>query len=306
MSYLLDRSISIDASTTASQNSAPAARQIVFIDGSVDDAQQLALNTLPGIEAIAIDPTQDGIAQITATLASRSNISGVHPIGHGSSGSLQLGSTVLNQKTIAEYADSLKQWKTALTADADLLLYGCNVAAYPAGQAFVNQLSQLTDADVAASDDLTGNAALGGDWQLEYATGSIEAPLALQEQAMQAYQDVLDFFEARTEAELRRAINTANFFQGNDRITIVGSINLTSTLPTITSNIEIIGGVQGVTLNGAAGVNRLFKVTSGNVSFSNLFLQNGVAQGGTGLNGGGGGLGAGGAVFIKNFGSICQ
>jgi hypothetical protein len=44
MSYLLDRSISIDASTTASQNSAPAARQIVFIDGSVDDAQQLALN----------------------------------------------------------------------------------------------------------------------------------------------------------------------------------------------------------------------------------------------------------------------
>jgi len=165
---------------------------LVFIDGSVEDADQLALSTLPGVEAILIDPTQDGIAQITATLASRSNISGIHLIGHGSSGSLRLGSTLLNQESIAQYADSLNQWKAALTEDADLLLYGCNVVADPAGQAFVNQVSQLTEADVAASDDLTGSATLGGDWLLEYTTGLINAPLALQVQAMQAYQAVLD------------------------------------------------------------------------------------------------------------------
>ena len=93
---------------------------LVFIDGTVEDAQQLALSTLPGVEAVLLDPSLEGIAQITATLVNRSNISGIHLIGHGSSGSLRLGSTVLNQETIAQYADSLNQWKLALTENADL------------------------------------------------------------------------------------------------------------------------------------------------------------------------------------------
>ncbi|QYO63841.1 DUF4347 domain-containing protein [Leptolyngbya sp. 7M] len=33
------------------------------------------------------------------------------------------------------------------------------------GKGFVNELAHRTDADVAASDDLTG---MGGDWILEY------------------------------------------------------------------------------------------------------------------------------------------
>jgi hypothetical protein len=69
----------------------------------------------------------------------------------------------------------LKAWGAALSADADILLYGCNVGADAAGKAFVNLLAQATGADVAASDDLTGNAALGGDWDLEVKTGAIES-----------------------------------------------------------------------------------------------------------------------------------
>ncbi len=273
---------------------------LVFIDGTVEDAHQLALSTLPGVEAILLDPTQDGIAQITATLANRSDISSVHLIGHGSSGSLRLGNTVLNQATIAQYADSLNQWKTALTEDADLLLYGCNVASDSAGQAFVNQLSHLTDADVAASDDLTGNTALGGDWLLEYATGLIEAPLALQVQAMEAYQQVLADFQVSNADQLFNAIARANLSPESDRIFITGSITLSRTLPPIISNIELIGTETGATISGASGVNRIFKVANTTASFSNLTLQNGTSQGGTGVSGGGGGLGAGGALFTES------
>lgn len=286
-------------STEKDSSDRPSA--IVFIDGTVEDAEQLALSTLPGVEAVLLDPTQDGIAQITATLANRSNITGVHLIGHGSSGRLRLGSSTVNQETIAQYADSLNQWKTALTEDADLLLYGCNVAADPAGQAFVNRLSQLTDADVAASDDLTGNAALGGDWLLEYTTGLIDSPLALQVQAMQAYQDVFADFQASNANELSQAILAARSTPGNDRIFITGSITLTGTLPVLNGEVELIGtGQTGAVISGANGVNRLFKASGGNIRFSNLTLQNGVAQGATGINGGGGGLGAGGALFVEN------
>jgi Domain of unknown function (DUF4347)/Beta-propeller repeat len=60
------------------------------------------------------------------------------------------------------------------------------------GRAFVQSLSQLTGADVAASEDLTGNAALGGNWTLEVTTGAIESSLVLSSATRQGYGGVLD------------------------------------------------------------------------------------------------------------------
>src|SRR5262249_24309112 len=57
----------------------------------------------------------------------------------------------------------------------DLLLYGCDVAAGAAGEQCIADLARLTAADVAASTDLTGATALGGNWALEAHTGPIEA-----------------------------------------------------------------------------------------------------------------------------------
>ena len=88
---------------------------------------------------------------------------------------------------ITRYADELTQWQSALNDEADILLYGCNVAAGAAGQAFVTQLHQLTGADIAASTDLTGTAALGGDWQLEYTQGQIETELAVEASVLETY-----------------------------------------------------------------------------------------------------------------------
>ena len=54
---------------------------------------------------------------------------------------------------------------------------------------------QYTQADILASTDLTGSEALGGDWDLEYAAGNIEAELAFNAEINQDYQSVLnDFF----------------------------------------------------------------------------------------------------------------
>ena len=50
------------------------------------------------------------------------------------------------------------------------------------GEAFVDSIAELTGADVAASEDLTGSALLGGDWELEYHTGDVEADIAVSTQ----------------------------------------------------------------------------------------------------------------------------
>ncbi|HAO12691.1 MAG TPA: hypothetical protein DCQ51_16350, partial [Planktothrix sp. UBA8407] len=83
-----------------------------------------------------------------------------------------------------QYAKQFQQWQTGLSENADILLYGCNLASGSLGQSFVTNLSQLTQADIAASNDLTGNTALGGNWALEVQTGNIETALSFSQNAI--------------------------------------------------------------------------------------------------------------------------
>jgi hypothetical protein len=128
---------------------------------------------------ILLDGQQDGISQITETLDQLSQqgiqLSAMHLLAHGSVGALQLGSSQLTADDLSQYTNQLSSWQSALTPDADILLYGCSVGVGDIGQAFLNQLGQIIGADIAASIDITGNAALGGDWDLEVQRGAIEA-----------------------------------------------------------------------------------------------------------------------------------
>src|SRR5207344_800661 len=64
-------------------------------------------------------------------------------------------------------------------------------AEYADGKALVKALSQLTGADVAASEDLTGAANKGGNWTLEYDTGHIDAALAISATEQATWKGVL-------------------------------------------------------------------------------------------------------------------
>ncbi len=150
-------------------------REIVFVDAGVANFELLARQMPASAEVIVLDAGRDGLEQITEALASRNGISAIHIFSHGVDGGFQVGSTWVNQFTLDWQADVIAGWRTALTEDADLLLYGCNIAATNDGQAFVERLAVLTQADVAASANDSGHASLGGDWRLEKATGAIEA-----------------------------------------------------------------------------------------------------------------------------------
>jgi uncharacterized membrane protein len=149
-------------------------KQLIIIDSQVIDWQSLVGNISPDSTVIILDPTRDGISQIADAVASYSNLDSIHIVSHGSDGSLLLGASSLNNSNIANYADQLAIIGNALTASGDILLYGCDVAQGDSGLAFINSLGLLTGADIAASDNLTGNAAQGGDAILEQQTGVIE------------------------------------------------------------------------------------------------------------------------------------
>jgi len=161
---------------------------IAFIDTALDDRQTLHNGIAPGTEVISLNAARDGVEQITEAVGSRSGINSIHIISHGSPGSLQLGRTKLSLTNLRTYAKQLQQWSIALADSAEILLYGCEVAAGEKGAKFVQQLSQVTRAKIAASTKPVGSAALGGDWELDYTTGSVSSGLAIEPATRAAYQ----------------------------------------------------------------------------------------------------------------------
>ncbi|MEG3977734.1 DUF4347 domain-containing protein, partial [Microcoleus sp. herbarium8] len=121
-----------------------------------------------------LNENSSAIDQITNALATQKDIEAIHILSHGSPGSLKLGADVLNEKDIETFSNQIKQWGNSLIKNGDILLYGCDVAAGETGLKFVKHLSEIAGADVAASNNKTGNQALGGDWELEVKQGEIE------------------------------------------------------------------------------------------------------------------------------------
>lgn len=152
----------------------PAAVEWLVVDSRVPDAAQLIANARPGMQVLLLDPERDGLQQINQALAKAGGpVSALHIVSHGAAGYIALGSTALDQTGLEQRAAdliSLQQW---LSSDADVMLYGCDVAATATGEAFVRELAQLTGADVTASRDATGGSVVKGNWTLEFATGQI-------------------------------------------------------------------------------------------------------------------------------------
>ena len=131
----------------------------------------------PDSVCLLIQQGVDGLEALRDYLGGRPALSAIHLIGHGSAGALTLGTARLDGESLAQYRSTLAQIGAGLQETGDLLIYGCDVARGVQGQAFLQQLANLTQADLAASDDLTGPSALGGDGQLEFVVGSVEAPV---------------------------------------------------------------------------------------------------------------------------------
>ena len=159
-------------------------QQLVFIDSAVEDSQTLIDNISGATEVVVLDSSQDELVQISQHLDKYQDLDAVHIVSHGESGQLSFANATLNSDTLPEYKQVLEDWSLALDEEADLLLYGCDVADGD-GDSLVRDLSQITDADVSASVDDTG---INGDWSLEASVGEVEATSVFNSKIDNAYQ----------------------------------------------------------------------------------------------------------------------
>ncbi|RXI37620.1 hypothetical protein CP963_12135 [Arcobacter cloacae] len=159
-------------------------REVAFVDVTVSDYQTLVDGVGEGVEVYLVSSLDD----INSILKSETNIDAIHILSHGNVGEISVGNDVLNQNTLNNFDTVLQTMKNSLSENGDILLYGCNVASDGTGQEFIDTLALITEADVAASDDLTGSNSLNGDWDLEIVSGVIET----QSLVLSEYSNTLD------------------------------------------------------------------------------------------------------------------
>jgi Domain of unknown function (DUF4347)/Cadherin-like/Right handed beta helix region len=187
------------APVTLSQNEAPAVDQhfiqtpaaqtrvteLVVIDSRINEPAKLladiASQQLAGraIELLEVTEGEDAVAAVNGTLRELQRqgieVSAIHIVSHGRDGEFNFGKVTINSDFLKSNAADFANWSTALTDDADILVYGCNFAQSSKGQAFSRDLAALTGADIAGNLQETGSTLLGGDWTLEFNTGAIQS-----------------------------------------------------------------------------------------------------------------------------------
>ena len=228
---------------------AEARREVVFIEDNLPDYLKLAESARAGAEVVVLDHTQDGLQQMIAALQGR-EVDAIHLVTHGANGQVDLGSTRLSVSNVDAMAGQLAQLGQSLSADGDLLLYGCDVgggAGSDAGSNFLARLAAHTGADVAASIDTTGSAGFG-NWTLEAHSGSIETAArafdsagwqgAMVSTVFDAKQEQLSFTGAVAEKSGSTGKSNGDVMRFKNVITIGGQV-IDAIVTTTTDRITI-------------------------------------------------------------------
>ncbi|EPM43897.1 BNR repeat-containing glycosyl hydrolase [Pseudomonas syringae pv. actinidiae ICMP 19098] len=271
------------SSDVAAPPAAVPGSTVVFVDSRVKDSASLLAGVAPGAQVVELDATKDGLQQIADYLGSHQGVSSVQIIAHGNSGDLWLGNSYVSADNIAQRSALLAEIGNDMNVGGDILIYACNTAEGDTGLSFVDSLATLTGRDVAASTNRTG---VGGDWDLEIATGSIESVSALSQQSMDAYQWGLATFTVTSTSNtgtgsLREALTNA---QNGDIVTF--STGMTVALQSqlvVSKNITIDGdlnndGVADVTLDGQNRTS-VIRVNSGvTATLDGVIITRGVAS----------------------------
>nr|WP_256386684.1 DUF4347 domain-containing protein [Hydrocoleum sp. CS-953] len=244
-------------------------------------------------------------------------------MSHGAKGTLYLGNSILKNDNIHLYAENIQKWGKYLSAKGEILIYGCQVASGKEGREFVRQLHQLTGANIAASETLTGNVNRGGNWNLEVIFGQIKSALALTPGVRASYagmlanivvdttNDVVDDSDGVT--SLREAIIQANSTPEDDTIQLTAGATYDLTIAgsdenvAATGDLDIVAGGGEITIisegeekavidaGGETGINdRVFHVLGGSLNLENLQITGGV------INAPGGGICNEGTLSISN------
>lgn len=241
----------ITVAPPAPQAASAAPTEVYVVDSHIQNWQSLVSQLPQGSKVVVLNDQSSGIDQINQALQGLSNISTLHILSHGSADNLGLGSDELTTANIDQYGSKLATLGSHLSESGDILLYGCDISAKD--NTLITHIATLTQADIAASSDMTGTSRLGGDWQLESHVGEIESrSLALD------YDSLLDIPEATTTSTGLTVSEPTSLRPSAERGQLSGwTITSTDLIVTVSVSIRDIGSGTLGNADGDSGNSRM-------------------------------------------------
>lgn len=134
-------------------------RPIVFIDSNLVDCENMAQQVRTRARVIIIGSEADGVKEISQILRA-SNCLELHIFSAGFPGCIYLGKSELSLNTLITYRSLLKNWfKTNnlinLSNSPHLWIYSSNLDVGDVGEEFTTKLSQITQAQIHISTNLS-------------------------------------------------------------------------------------------------------------------------------------------------------
>lgn len=166
-------------------------RKLLIIDPAVLDSDVLLKNRKSGYELIQLNANTAPIEQITQALIAKAPVGELVLVAHATPGQIHFSNDCIDTTRLEQHRDMLQDWRNALTTDAKLCIYACELAAGEAGQAFIEQFKMLTGTEVAASSLPVGNTEAGLNWKLNHFTKFFEVVMPFNRQSVEAYRNAL-------------------------------------------------------------------------------------------------------------------
>ena len=235
---------------------------LLIIDSRVAGWQQLVASLDSSTQWELIDAGVDGLDRLAQVAGNYKDLSSIQIVSHGAPGSFKLGSTEVTLEALNSHAASLASIGQALSADGDLLLYGCNTGQGVDGLQFMTTLAQLTGADVAASINATGSSSLGGDSVLEAAVGTVATDTVLPSRTIGGLPQLL----GNTTSTIPVNAGSWQLFDPNNTVIRSGTISSSTQIDTYRFMPDV-SGLYTISAGGASidAKMRLYNV-SGNTS----------------------------------------
>lgn len=166
---------------------------IAIVDTHIRNYEQLISYIEPNTIIETIPDNSNGIDIMINTVKKYNNINSLHILSHGFSGIAILGNSKLTEESISDYP-YLNEIHTHFAQDGEILMYGCNLAAYDKGYNFINKLADVTKLTVTASMNIVGHKSLRGSWDLNYSTGNTNRSVIISEEGQNVWHDRLTHY----------------------------------------------------------------------------------------------------------------
>jgi len=251
-------------------------REVAFISSSVMRAEKIADELPQHAQLLFLADDVNGLWQITDYLARCNDIDTVRIISHGNAGKVVLNSESVDTQYLTRRYEWIESWGNALSENADILLYGCNLAATAEGRTLVQSIADMTGADVAASTDMTGAS---GNWELEYQVGEIEAvSLAVDGYAYHLANQVVTNSNDSGAGSFRQAIDDVGegeeiTFDADYTITLSSQLSISKSM-TITGRGAANTIIQA-NANPDTAFYNVFGINAGTVILQNMTIRHG-------------------------------